>query len=45
MKERAWKLSFSGKYELREAGVIVLIPDEVKCEAETLSGTNKVDES
>lgn len=30
---------------MREADVIVLMPDELKSEAETLSGTNKVDES
>lgn len=40
-KRKTWKLSLPGKYELREADVIVLIPDELKYKAETLSGTNK----
>lgn len=41
-KKKTWNLSLPGKYELREADVIVLIPAELKCKAETLSGMNKV---
>lgn len=41
-KKKTWKLSLPGKYELREADVIVSMPDELKCKAETLSGMNKV---
>lgn len=42
MKKKTWNLSLPGKYELRGADVIVLIPDELKFKAETLLGMNNV---